>query len=99
MVGTGQVRAPGRTSHLPDGGPSGAPYLGCGGTSWPILDHLATRPQLDLGLSVETEARLQEIAGGLSVALGRVFRIIDPKVKNPQSEQWGRCLRVFDELL
>ena len=66
---------------------------------WPVLDHLATRPRLDLSLSDETEARLPEIAGGLSVALGRAFRILDPKVKNPQSEQWERCIRVFDELL
>jgi len=66
---------------------------------WPVLEHLATRPRLDLALSADTEARLPEIAGALSVALGHVFRIIDPKVKNPQSEQWERCIRVFDELL
>jgi hypothetical protein len=65
---------------------------------WPVLEHLAIRPRLDLALSADTEARLPEIAGGLSVALGRVFRIIDPKVKNPQSEQWERCIRLFDEL-
>jgi hypothetical protein len=66
---------------------------------WPVLEHLATRPRLDLDLSADTESRLLEIAGGLSVALGRVFRILDPKVKNPQSEQWERCIRVFNELL
>jgi hypothetical protein len=66
---------------------------------WPILDHLATRPRLDRALSVETEARLPEIAGALSVALGHTFRIIDPKVKNPQNKQWERCIRVFNELL
>ena len=66
---------------------------------WPILDHLATRPLLDLALSEDTEARLPEIAGGLSVALGRAFRIIDPKIKNPQGEQWKRCIRMFHELL
>ena len=36
---------------------------------------------------------------GKGVALGRVFRILDPKVKNPQSEQWERAIRLFDELL
>jgi hypothetical protein len=66
---------------------------------WPVLEHLATRPRLDLELAVETEARLPEIAGGLSVALGRTFRILDPKVKNPQTEQWERAIRLFDELL
>jgi hypothetical protein len=66
---------------------------------WPVLEHLATRPRLDLDLSADTESRLPDIAGGLSVALGRAFRIIDPKVKNPQSEQRERCIRVFNELL
>jgi hypothetical protein len=66
---------------------------------WPVLEHLATRPRLDLDLAAETDARLPEIAGGLSVALGRAFRILDPKVKNPQSEQWDRATRLFDELL
>jgi hypothetical protein len=66
---------------------------------WPVLEHLATRPRLDLDLDAETDARLPEIAGGLSVALGRAFRILDPKVKNPQSEQWDRATRLFDELL
>jgi hypothetical protein len=66
---------------------------------WPVLEHLATRPRLDLDVDVDTEARLPEIAGGLSVALGHAFRILDPKVKNPQSEQWERAIRLFDELL
>jgi hypothetical protein len=66
---------------------------------WPVLEHLATRPRLDLDLAADTDARLPEIAGGLSVALGRAFRILDPKVKNPQSEQWDRAIRLFDELL
>jgi hypothetical protein len=66
---------------------------------WPVLEHLATRPRLDLDLGAETDARLPEIAGALSVALGRALRILDPKVKNPQSEQWDRAIRMFDELL
>jgi hypothetical protein len=40
----------------------------------PILDHLASRRPLDLAHSEETEARLPEIAGGLSVALARTSR-------------------------
>jgi hypothetical protein len=66
---------------------------------WPVLEHLAIRPLLDLDLSADTEARLPEIAGGLSVALGRVFRIMDPKVKNPQTVQWKRSIHLFNELL
>ena len=65
----------------------------------PILDGLMALPPLDLALGVETEARLPEIAGGLSIALARAFRIIDPNAKNPQSEQWERSFRIFDLLL
>jgi hypothetical protein len=65
----------------------------------PILDHLATRPRLDMAWSDETEALLPDLAGGLSVALARLFHIIDPKLKNPHGEQWEQCQRVFEELL
>jgi hypothetical protein len=37
--------------------------------------------------------------GGLSVALAQTFRIIDPGLKNPQTEQWERAFRVFNLLL
>jgi hypothetical protein len=65
----------------------------------PILDHLAARPPLDLAYSEEIEVRLPEIAGGISVALARTFKIIDPELKNPQSEHWERSQRIFDLLL
>ena len=57
------------------------------------------RPPLDLAYGVETEARLPEVAGGLSLALARTFKIIDPDLKNPQSEHWERSFRIFDLLL
>jgi hypothetical protein len=65
----------------------------------PILDQLAARPQLDLSLSEEVEARLPAIVGGLAVALARTLKIIDPDVKNPQSRHWERAFRIFDLLL
>jgi hypothetical protein len=65
----------------------------------PILDRLTHRPPLDLAYSEETEAKLPEYAGGLAVALGRAFKIIDPDIKNPRSEQWERSFRIFNLLL
>jgi hypothetical protein len=65
----------------------------------PILDQLAARLPLDLSLAEEVEARLPAIVGGLSVALAQTFRVIDPGLKNPQSEQWERAFRVFNLLL
>jgi Domain of unknown function (DUF1931) len=65
----------------------------------PILEHLAGRTPLGVTLAVDTEARLPAIVGGLSVALARTFKIIDPDLKNPQSRQWERAFRLFDLLL
>src|ERR1700726_3754272 len=52
----------------------------------PILDQLSARPPLDLAYGEDVEDRLPEVVGGLSVALARTFKIIDPNLKNPQTE-------------
>ena len=65
----------------------------------PILDHLAARPLLDLACSEETESRLSAIAGGISVALAHTFKVIDPDLRNPQTQHWETVLRIFDLLL
>jgi hypothetical protein len=65
----------------------------------PLLDWLARYPPLDASPSDETEERLPEIVGGLSVALARSFKIIDPETKNPRTGQWDRVTRIFDLLL
>jgi hypothetical protein len=65
----------------------------------PVLDRLATYPPLDRVPSEETEKRLPEIVGGLALALGKIMKIVDPEVKNPQSQQWERAMRIFDELM
>ena len=65
----------------------------------PILDHLSARPPLGRELSDETELELAALAGGMSVALAHSFKILDPKLKNPQTEHWERSFRLFDVLL
>jgi hypothetical protein len=64
----------------------------------PILDQLTARPPLDLAYGEDTEHRLPEVAGGLSVALARAFKIIDGNLKNPATEHWRKCFRIFDLL-
>ena len=61
----------------------------------PILEHLAAQPQLDLLYSDDFEARLPEVAGGVSVALAQAFKIIDPKLHHPSSEHWERAFQLF----
>jgi hypothetical protein len=65
----------------------------------PILGRLTAYPPLDRALSEETEGRLPAVVGGLSVALARTFRVIDPDAKNPQSQHWERVFHVFDQLI
>jgi hypothetical protein len=64
----------------------------------PILDQLTAQPPLDLAYGEETEARLPEVVGGLSVALARAFKIIDGDLKNPATN-WQQCFRIFDLLI
>ena len=64
----------------------------------PILDQLVALPPLDLAYSYEMEAELPRLVGGLTVALARAFKILDPKVKNPQSVHWERAMAIFDLL-
>jgi hypothetical protein len=65
----------------------------------PILEELAIRPQLDLDYGDDLTAEFPAIVGGLSVALARSFKIIEPGLKNPSSEHWERSFRIFDLLL
>jgi hypothetical protein len=65
----------------------------------PTFDDLATRPPLDLACSDETNAELPRIIGGVSVALARAFRIIEPDLKNPQTRHWEQAMGVFNLLL
>lgn len=65
----------------------------------PMLQEIVAIPPQELAYSEETEGRLPEIAGGLSLALARAFKIIEPRLKNPQTEHWERAFRVFDLLL
>ena len=53
------------------------------------------RPPDDVTFGDETEGVLTEVFGGLSLALARSFRIIDPEVVNPSSRHWDRAFELF----
>jgi hypothetical protein len=65
----------------------------------PLLEQLTARPPLDMALSEETSQRLPEVAGGLSLALGRTLKVIEPEVKAAHTELWERAFRIFELLL
>jgi hypothetical protein len=58
----------------------------------PIIDQLAARPPLDLPYGKDLEALFPVIVGGLSVALARSFKIVDPTLK----KSVHRALAVID---
>jgi hypothetical protein len=64
-----------------------------------VLEQLAAWPPLELALADDTQERLPEVAGGLSVCLAQAFKVMDPDVKNPQTAQWERAFQLFDLLL
>ena len=65
----------------------------------PILEGRTQLPPLDLEYGEETRLRLPSVYGGLSVALARGFKIVDPHLKNPQTQHWETTFRLFDLLL
>ena len=64
-----------------------------------ILERNVPEPPFDLPYSDEVDARLPVIAGGLSLAVARTFKIIDPQSKHPATEQWERAFQIFHLLL
>ena len=60
-----------------------------------LLRQDVRRPPADVTFSQETEQLLPEVFGGLSVALARSFRLIDPRLTNPATEHWERAFEVF----
>jgi hypothetical protein len=37
--------------------------------------------------------------GGMTLALGRTFTILEPGVRNPSTNHWERAFHIFDLLL
>jgi hypothetical protein len=65
----------------------------------PVLQSLTKEPLLDVGYGTETRAQLPRVAGGLSIALARGMKIIDPGLKNPTYAHWDRAYRMLDLLV
>lgn len=64
----------------------------------PVLGNLAKLPPLELAYSAELEAQLPELVGALTVAIARTFKVLNPELRNPQSEDWDRVEELFDLL-
>ncbi len=60
-----------------------------------ILEHLTKLPPLDLAIGEDVEAMLPDLAGGMTVSLAKVFKVLDPDMKNPQTEHWERVEEIY----
>ena len=60
-----------------------------------LLRQVVRRPPADVTFSEDTEQMLPELFGGLSIALARSFRLIDPKLANPSTQDWERAREIF----
>ena len=64
-----------------------------------ILERLTKLPPLDLAIGEDVQAMLPDLAGGMTISLARVFKVIDPALKNPQSEHWEKVERLYELLV
>jgi Domain of unknown function (DUF1931) len=65
----------------------------------PVLESLAARPPLDYALSDTTQARLPALFGGISMALARTFKLVDPDIKAVHSQEWERAFSIVRLLI
>ncbi|RQD78087.1 DUF1931 family protein, partial [Desulfonatronospira sp. MSAO_Bac3] len=56
----------------------------------PILEQLATLPKLKLDYSSEVENALPELTGAITVALAKMFKAVNPELKNPKPQDWEK---------
>ena len=63
-----------------------------------ILEHLAKLPPLALDYSEEVEQKLPELVGAITVSSAKLFKIVNPKLKNPGSAEWEQVEQIFELL-
>lgn len=64
-----------------------------------LLARQVRQPPGGVRFSRDAERLLPELFGGLSVALARSVRIVDPELTNPQPEHWERAFLLFQLLI
>lgn len=60
-----------------------------------LLRQVVRRPPADVTFSEDTENLLPELFGGLSIALARSFRVLDPNLESPSTQHWNQVFALF----
>ena len=64
-----------------------------------ILESLSRLPPMDLPYSEALEEKIPELTGGIAVSLAKVFKAIEPKLKNPTTVEWEKIEHIYRILL
>jgi hypothetical protein len=65
----------------------------------PLLGRVTTIPQLNSTCSKEIEDSIANIAGSLTIMLAKIFKVIDPDLKNPVTDDWNKIYKIFNIML
>ena len=60
-----------------------------------LLGQVVRQPPGDVAFAEDASRLLPELFGGLSIALARLFRVVDPTLSNPSTEHWNRVFTIF----
>lgn len=60
-----------------------------------LLRESVRRPPADVTFSENAESFLVDLFGGLSIALARSFRVMDPTSDNPSTQDWDKAFELF----
>ena len=60
-----------------------------------LLGQVVRQPPGEVVFAEDAERLLPELFGGLSIALARLFRVVDPTLSNPSTEHWNRVFTIF----
>jgi hypothetical protein len=60
-----------------------------------LLRQVVRQPPGDVTFAEDAEELLPDLFGGLSIALARAFRVVDPTLSNPSTEHWNRVFTLF----
>jgi len=64
-----------------------------------ILDSLSKLPILDLPYDEELEKKIPDVFGGITISLAKVFKQVNPKLKNPATVEWEQVEGIYKILL
>jgi hypothetical protein len=64
-----------------------------------ILEAMTKLPPLKYEIGEDIEEMLPKLAGGIVIAFIKSFKIVEPKKKNPQTQDWEKIQAIFETLL